>query len=116
MHALHKIDDITDPEAYLQNFKQTPHAGTGFSLYELLHGRNLRGPLEAIKSGWLHNQITLPDTVHWVAELRETLTALHKQAYENEESYNEKSKQTYDQSSKPRSYELGNMVLYHPQG
>ena len=69
-----------------------------------------------MRSGWLENQITYIGTVEWVAELRENLTALHKQAYENEESYKQKSKQAYDQSSKPRSYKLGDMVLCHTPG
>ena len=32
-------------------YRATPHAATGFSPCELIHGRNLRGPLEAKKSG-----------------------------------------------------------------
>ena len=113
----------TDPKEWdrmlkycLLAYRAKPHSATGFFPYKLIHGRNLRGPLEAMRSGWLENQITYSGTVEWVAELRENLTALHKQAYKNEESYKQKSKQAYDQSSKPRSYELGYMVLCNTPG
>ena len=60
----------TDPKEWdrmlkycLLAYRATPHSATGFSPYELIHGRNLRGPLEAMRSGWLENQITYSGTV-----------------------------------------------------
>ncbi len=57
----------------LLSFRASPHSTTGFSPFELVHGRNLRGPLEAIKDGWLTGEVTLQSTVEWVQQLRETL-------------------------------------------
>ena len=97
-------------------YRATPHAATGFSPYELVHGRNLKGPLEAMKSGWGKGDLSFISAVEWVNYLRETLTILHKTAYKNEEAYKEKSKAAYDVGSKPRSFEPGGKVLCHTPG
>ena len=76
----------------LLSFRASPHSTTGFSPFELVHGRNLRGPLEAIKDGWLTGEVTLQSTIEWVQQLRETLTRLHGKAAENEGKQREKVK------------------------
>ena len=47
-------------------YRSTPHTATGFSPFELVHGYPMRGPLEAIKDGWLQGELNLKDTVQWV--------------------------------------------------
>ena len=44
-------------------YRATPHAATGFSPYELVHGRNLRGTLEAMKEGWVRGEVSFSNTV-----------------------------------------------------
>ena len=61
----------------------------GFSPYELVHGCNLRGPLEAMKTGWVKCDLSFTGIVECENKIRETLTTLHQAAYENEEVYNE---------------------------
>ena len=48
-------------------YRATPHAATGFSPYELIHGRPLRGPLEAMKEGWVEGQLSFKSSVEWVS-------------------------------------------------
>ena len=44
-------------------YRATPHAATGFSPYELIHGRALRGPLQAMKEGWGDGQLSFKSSV-----------------------------------------------------
>ena len=43
-------------------YRATPHCSTGFSPYELVNGHPLRGPLEAIRDGWLGGELTWTST------------------------------------------------------
>ena len=97
-------------------YRATPHTATGFSPYELVHGKSMRGPLEAVKAGWIGGDISFTSTVEWVQTLRETLVALHKVAHANEEVAKDKSKTAYDAGSKARSFEPGDLVLCHTPG
>ena len=97
-------------------YRATPHTATGFSPYELVHGKSMRGPLEAVKAGWIGGDISFTSTVEWVQALRETLVALHKVAHANEEVAKDKSKTAYDVGSKARSFEPGDLVLCHTPG
>ena len=67
--------------AVLQGFPPPPPPplSTGFSPFELVNGRNLRGPLEAIKEEWLSGK----SVVEWVEELKEILARLHGKAVGN---------------------------------
>ena len=97
-------------------YRATPHTATGFSPYELVHGKSMRGPLEAVKVGWIGGDISFTSTVEWVQALRETLVSLHKVAHANEEVAKDKSKTAYDVGSKARSFEPGDLVLCHTPG
>ena len=47
-------------------YRATPHRVTSFSPYELVHGRPLKGPLEAMKEGWLGGKLTFVKTQEWI--------------------------------------------------
>ena len=58
-------------------YRATPHAATGFSPFEMIPGRNLRGPLEVMKEGWLSGEVNFVSSIEWVNELRENLANVH---------------------------------------
>ena len=94
-------------------YRGTPHTTTGFSPYELVHGYQMREPLEAIKEGWIKGELSFTNTFQWVTEMRETLTRLYEEANRNEGEYKGKSKLYYDKKTKDRSFQPGDMVLLH---
>ena len=59
-------------------YRATLHAATGFSPFEMIHGRNLRGPLEVMKEGWLSGEVNFVSRIEWVNELRENLANIHE--------------------------------------
>ena len=82
---LRKFDDSSETWDKLLKYcllvcRAMPHAATGFSPYELVHEQSMRGPLEAMKSGWVKSDLSYATSIQCVAELRETLTKLHKVA------------------------------------
>ena len=103
-------------KALLLAYRATPHTATGFSPYELVHGKSMRGPLEEVKTEWIGGDISFTITVEGVQALRETLVALHKVAHANEEVEKDKSKTAYDVGSKARSFEPGDLVFAIPLG
>ena len=94
-------------------YRATPHAATGFSLYELVHGRALRGPLEAMKEGWVKGELSISNSCQWVNDLREKLTKLHEVARANEAKYKASMKQTYDEKAVGWEFKPGGKVLLH---
>ena len=94
-------------------YRATPHVATGFSPYELIHGRPLRGPLEAMKEGWVEGQLSFKSSVEWVLELRDTLAVIHQAAHDNEQAFKEKSKAAYDKGAQARSFKARDQVLCH---
>ena len=64
-------------------FRASPHSSTGFPPFELVNGRNLRGPLEAFKEAWLSEEVKFQSVVEWVEELKEILARLHGKAEGN---------------------------------
>ena len=101
---------------HLLVYRATPHTATGFSTYELVHSKGMRGPLEAVKAGWIGGNISYTSTVECAHALRGTLVALHKVAHANEEVEKDKSKTAYDVGSKAHSFEPGDLVLCHNPG
>ena len=94
-------------------YRATPHAATLFSPYELVHGRQLRGPLQALKEGWTQGELTFKTSIEWLNQLRDTLAELQKVSFQNEEKFKKETKGAYDKGTVKRSYELGAMVLLH---
>ena len=96
----------------LLSFRASPHSTAEFSPFELVHGRNLRGPLEAIKDGCLTREVTLHSTVEYVQQFRETLTRLHGKAAENEGEAKRKSREVYDRKKKEDVLQKGKWCWY----
>ena len=94
-------------------YRAIPHRSTGFSPYELVNGHPLRGPLEAIRDGWLGGELTWTSTAGWVKDLREILSRLHESARSHQIKNKEMDKEAYDKKAKERSFEPGDMVLLH---
>ena len=101
----------------LFSIREAPQESTGFSPFEMLYGRNLRGPLTLIKEEWLKNSpVNETRTVkQYMDKLRETLGKVREIAKQNLSSVQLDMKSLYDRKTKVRKFSKGDLVLaYFP--
>ena len=54
-------------------YRSSPHTNTGFSPFEVIFGRPLRGPLDVLRESWLSGDMRDVSTIDWINRLRERL-------------------------------------------
>ncbi|XP_069988596.1 uncharacterized protein [Penaeus vannamei] len=93
--------------------REIPSDRTGFSAFELLYGRTVRGPLSVLRDLW--EDITMRDDVRssfqYVIELKDKLEECAKIAAQNAEISSSKFKSYFDLKSQDRKFSPGEEVL-----
>ena len=82
----------------------------GFSPFELVFGRTVRGPLKLLKELWLAED-TSDNLLDQVAELRYRLVRANDMAKKNLGKSQQRMKTWYDKKSKKRCFKVGDRVL-----
>ena len=82
----------------------------GFSPFELIFGRTVRGPLKLLKESWLAED-TPDNLLDQVADLRYRLLRANELARKNLEKSQQKMKTWYDRKARKRSFRIGDKVL-----
>jgi RNase H-like domain found in reverse transcriptase/Reverse transcriptase (RNA-dependent DNA polymerase)/Integrase zinc binding domain/Integrase core domain len=108
----------TDWDRYLSAalfaYREVKHESLGYSPFELLYGRKVRGPLQILKALWSSEQTT-PDevksTYKHVIELRNRLEETCKLAQEQLKRAKIIQKSNYDKGSVARSFRKNDKVL-----
>ena len=49
---------------------------TGYSLFQLIYGHNVRGPLEVLIDGWVDGEVTEYNLIEWVKNMKINLMDL----------------------------------------
>ena len=57
-------------------YREVPQASTGFSPFELMFGRRVRGPLDILREQWEAGNTTKADVVSYVLSMRERLALM----------------------------------------
>ena len=94
-------------------YREAQQESTGFSPFELLYGRTVRGPMMILKELWT-NEIgseEVKTTYEYVLDLRNRLEETVKLAQEELSKSKARYKQYADQKRKPRSLQVGEKVL-----
>ena len=94
-------------------YREAPQESLGFSPFELLYGRTVRGPLTILKELWT-NEIESDEvktTYGYVLDLRNRLEDTLKLAQEELSKNQKRYKQYGDRKRKVRSFEAGEKVL-----
>jgi hypothetical protein len=94
-------------------YREVPQESTGFSPFELLYGRSVRGPGAILKQLWTKD-VEVPDVKHsyqYVTELKERLEESLKLAQQELEKSQGRYKRQYDRRAKPRGFRPGDKVL-----
>ena len=89
-------------------YREVPQASTGFSPFELLYGRGVRGPLSILRDMWTDED---PHVVQYILQMRAKLSSMTELAQLNKQEAQVYQKAWYDQSARDRVYQVGDKVL-----
>ncbi|XP_038059124.1 uncharacterized protein LOC119730344 [Patiria miniata] len=108
----------TDWDRYLNPllfaYRETPHDSTGFSPFELLYGRTVRGPMAILKELWtgkVESDTEVKTTYQYVIDLKERLENTCNLAQKELMKSQRKNKMYYNRKSRERSFKPGDKVL-----
>jgi hypothetical protein len=104
-------DRFLDPALFA--YRSSIQRGTGFSPFELVYGRTVRGPLEIVKELWTKEGTTeeVKNTYQYVLDLREKIEQTCKLASQKLEENAHKNKIYFDKKAQHRSFKIGDKVL-----
>ncbi|KAK7094305.1 hypothetical protein V1264_007945 [Littorina saxatilis] len=99
--------------ALLFAYREVPQESTGFSPFELMYGRTVRGPMQILKELWTKDVDTpeVKNSYQYVFELREKLEETLEIARENLRKSQDSGKHYYDRKAVNRKFTQGNKVL-----
>ena len=99
--------------AVLFAYREAPQMSTGFSPFELLYGRTVRGPLTILRELWDREERDgeLISTYEYVFKLREQLEQTCKLAHDQLRKSQQKYKFYFDKHTKDRKFKVGDSVL-----
>ena len=94
-------------------YREVPQESTGFSPFELLYGRAVRGPMFILKELWTKEleEPEVKNSYQYVFELREKLEDTLKLAHTELQKAQHKGKHNYDRKAKVRRFAQGDKVL-----
>uniref|UniRef100_A0A8C5WHT0 Gypsy retrotransposon integrase-like protein 1 n=1 Tax=Leptobrachium leishanense TaxID=445787 RepID=A0A8C5WHT0_9ANUR len=110
------VHESRDWEKYLPHllfaYREVPQESTGYSPFELLYGRQVRGPLDLVRAQWegVQEEDGVP-VLDYVLKLRERLAELAGFVQENMETAQAQQKAWYDRAACSRSFCVGQKVL-----
>ena len=92
-------------------YREVPQSSTGFSPFELVYGRQIRGPLDVLKETWETSNKSNESVVSYVLAMQEKLSEMSELARENLAKAQKQQKKWYDENARERRFEPGEQVL-----
>ncbi|XP_072019070.1 uncharacterized protein [Amphiura filiformis] len=92
-------------------YRETPQKSTGRTPFELLYGRQVRGPLQVLKEEWTSPSSAGKTVVEYLLDMREKMETTTQLVRENMTHAQEVMKKQYDKKTKPVVFEKGQLVL-----
>ena len=90
-------------------YREVPQEFTGFSPFQLLYGRAVRGPMTILKELWTKEveEPEVKNSYQYVFELREKLEETLKLAHSQLQKAQDKGKHYYDRKARVRKFQPG---------
>ena len=92
-------------------YREVPQATTGFSPFELMYGRHVRGPLDILKETWKASKRSGESVISYVLTVQKKLAMMSELVSENCKEAQMTQKRWYDQSARKREFMEGDQVL-----
>ena len=92
-------------------YREVPQSSTGFSPFELLYGRPVRGPLDIIKETWEVEKNSSENVISHVMSMREKIEEMMEIVQENLKNSQTRQKLWYDKTARERCFQPGEEVL-----
>ena len=104
-----------DIDFLLFSVRECPQESLGFSPFELLYGRQIRGPLKILKDQWFHDESVHPSRTvsEYINSLKLKLSKVRAIALENLKVSQSRMKSQFDKVAKDRVFNVGDKVLLH---
>lgn len=104
--------DCLLPYLLFAYYGEVPHEeSTGFSPFELVSGRYVRGPLDLLKETWEAKKTSSESIVSYVLTIQERLTKLQELVQEILTEAQATQKTWYDQKARTREFQPSDKVL-----
>ena len=99
--------------ALLYAYRSIPQESTGYSPFELLYGRKIKGPMELLHDYWVQEELDddVKNVYRYVIDLKSRLEDTCRLAHEELARSSQKQKLYFDKKTKPRSFAVGDEVL-----
>ena len=81
-------------------YRDTPHCVTGFSPFTLMFGRDVKGPLELVRSDWLEGKGEDASVGDWLINVKARMAEMSEIVSDREKKAKKDMKHFYDRSAK----------------
>ena len=92
-------------------YREVPQASTGFSPFELLYGREVRGQLDVVREAWEQPAQADENIISYVMKVGDRLSEMSEIVRENVSNAQQTQKQWYDRTARVRQFNPGDRVL-----
>ena len=92
-------------------YREVPQASTGFSPFELVFGRPVRGPLDVLRETCEQGGKTPESIASYVITMHDQLSRMSDLVQENLKKAQDKQKQWYNCNAQERTFKKGDQVL-----
>nr|XP_054594838.1 uncharacterized protein LOC129162695 [Nothobranchius furzeri] len=92
-------------------YREVPQASTGFSPFELLYGRQLRGPLDILQESWVGPRGEPTNVVSHVLKMREKMEEATNLVRNQLERVQQQQQTWYDKTDRQRVFNPGQKVF-----
>ncbi|XP_070175640.1 uncharacterized protein [Littorina saxatilis] len=99
--------------ALLFTYREVPQESLGFSPFELLYGRTVRGPMSVLRNLWTEEQVDeqVRTTSEYVVDLRNRIEETCKLARQNLSAAAQKHAKVFNRKTVRRQFQPGDKVL-----
>ena len=93
-------------------YRDSPHSVTGFSPFSLMFGREVRGPLELLRTSWVEgDEVEECNVSEWLIGVKLKMIEMAELVSDREKIAKAKMKTYFDKGAKVKTFQVGEKVL-----